>query len=142
MPNEIGKIYDDAVRNARRLLISHCCLGLIAAFAFWARPGTVMIPLRPSVPHFANVEPILSTLIAWMPYVMSAVVSRALLEGRSSIATFTFIALAIVITAVSAAGYLNFFEWFSAAIIAGSVAFALVATAYVCSVFWPRLAAE
>ena len=107
MSNDLGTAYDHAITNQRRLVISHSCLGLIAALAYWIRPGTVSVPLRWSVPHGADVAPIVVTLFAWIPYLISLLISRSLLGTLNPRAAVAFIVAAIAITAGSLVGYLN-----------------------------------
>ncbi len=73
------------------------------------KPGTVTSPVRWSVPHGADITPILATVIAWLPYVVSFFVSRSLLVTQNSKATPVFIVAAIVITLSSVIAYLNLF---------------------------------
>src|ERR1700723_1415111 len=100
-----GELADEFISNPRRLAIAHILLGLIAAFAYWARPGT----FTPHLPIFVHrdVTPILLTFIAWCPYVISATVSRQVLGVRDKKAAILFVVLATAITASSVAIYLN-----------------------------------
>jgi membrane protein YdbS with pleckstrin-like domain len=52
----------------------------------------------------------LITSIAWIPYVISLLVSRSLLASRNPKATAAFIVAAIVITIASVIVYLNLFD--------------------------------
>jgi hypothetical protein len=145
MTNRVGQIYDGAVSNLRRLAISHCCLGLIAAFAYWVRPGTVSIPLRYSGGHYGDITAILVTSVAWIPYVISAVVSRKLLATRSPRAGVTFIVAASLITAASVILYLKadgLRKPPSPASIAIAVTIGLVVAAYIISAIGPQQPTE
>src|SRR5882757_4483543 len=100
-----GELADEFISNPRRLAIAHSLLGLIAAFAYWARPGT----FTPRLPVFVHrdVTPILLTFVAWCPYVISATVSRRVLGVRDKKATIWFIVVAAAITATSIIMYLD-----------------------------------
>jgi hypothetical protein len=136
-----GVIYDEMLANLRRLAIAHVCLGLIAAFAYWIRPGTVTVPMRWSVPHFADVVPIVATSIAWFPYLISMIVCRALLLSRDPKATLLFVVFATVITAAFAAILLNLVglrKPLAPILVSLLLTLALVATSGLCSVLWPN----
>jgi hypothetical protein len=140
-----GAIYDEMLANPRRLVIAHLCLGSIAAFAYWIRPGSVTVPLRWSVPHYADVVPIVATSAAWFPYVISMILCRSLLSSRDPKATLFFIVFAIVITAGSVALDLNLVGMrnpLSPMLISLLVTLALVAASGVSSVLWPNDASE
>jgi hypothetical protein len=60
-----GDVLDELIQSPRRLGIAHACLGLVAAFVYWARPGTF-------TPHivrfgFRDASPIYMTVVAWIP---------------------------------------------------------------------------
>jgi hypothetical protein len=136
---KLGAIYDEVVTNSRRLALAHSCLGLIAAFAYWTRPGTIPIPLRWSTPHYADVMPLLKTVIAWMPYLISFMVTKPLLSSRNPKATLSFVIASLVITASSVVLYLNLQgsrEALSPILISVVVVLALVVTAGICSMLW------
>jgi hypothetical protein len=134
-----GVIYDEMIANPRRLALAHLCLGLIAAFAYWIRPGTVTVPMRWSVPHFADVAPIVATSMAWLPYLISMIVCRLLLSSRDRKATLLFVILATIITAAYVAILLNLvgpLKQVSPILVSLLLTLALVATSGVCSLLW------
>jgi hypothetical protein len=134
-----GVIYDEMIANPRRLTLAHLCLGLIAAFAYWIRPGTVTVPMRWSVPHFADVAPIVATSMAWLPYLISMIVCRLLLSSRDRKATLLFVILATIITAAYVAILLNLvgpLKQVSPILVSLLLTLALVATSGVCSLLW------
>lgn len=101
-----GQIVDELIVNSRRLLIAHICLGVVAAFVYWIRPGT----FTGYYPRRSGVLAVMVTTLAWLPYVISWFVSRSLLSGRDSKAAIVFIAVAGGVAALSAACYLNWLE--------------------------------
>lgn len=136
MTNNLGMLYDGAVLNIRRLTILHVCLAAVVALTYWVAPGTAPVPLRWTVPHYADVTPILVTITAWIPYVISAMVSRRLLVDRSPKATLVFIIIATLIAAASGILYLNLLRLSrlpSPMLVSIAVTFALVGSAYACS---------
>jgi hypothetical protein len=106
-----GEVLDDVIQNRTRLTIAHCCFGVAAAFLFWSRPGTFSPHLHMVVR--TDISPILNTIVAWGPYVISFLVSRRILENRDRNAVLTFILLGIVIFLSSGACYLGVFEYSS-----------------------------
>ncbi|MGB6308622.1 MAG: hypothetical protein WBF89_12620 [Steroidobacteraceae bacterium] len=135
-----GEIYDEMLANPRRLAIAHFCLGLIATSAYWIRPGTVTVPVRWSVPHFADVVPIVATSMAWLPYLISMIVCRSLLSSRDRKATLLFVVLATIITALYVAILLNLVgprKGLSPTLVSLLLTLALVVTSGVCSLLWP-----
>lgn len=140
-----GMIYDEVLTNPRRLLIAHVFLGLIAAFAYWIRPGSVTVPLRWSVPHGADVAAIAATSVAWFPYVVSMIFCRSFLSSSSAKAAWFFIVCAIVITAASVVLNLNLVGMrnpLSPMLVSLLVALALVATSWVSSAVWASAASD
>jgi hypothetical protein len=105
MNKTAGQLADEFIANPRRLAIAHGLLGLVAAFAYWARPGT-FTPRLPVHVH-RDIAPIVLTIIAWVPYLISAMVSRRVLGVRDKKAAILFIVLATAITSLSVPAYLN-----------------------------------
>jgi hypothetical protein len=138
-----GELADEFISNPRRLAIAHSLLGLVAAFAYWARPGT----FTPRLPVFVHgdVTPILLTFVAWCPYVISATVSRRVLGVREKKATILFIILATAITATSVVMYLDLTaitHSVSPILVSVGVAVALLSACGLCSCIWPNDAPE
>jgi hypothetical protein len=134
-----GAIYDEMLANPHRLALAHFCLGLIAAFAYWIRPGTVNVPIRWSLPHFADVMPIVATAMAWLPYLISMIVCRSLLSSRDRKATLLFVVFATIFTAAYVAILLNIVgprKRPSPILVSLLLTLALVATSGVCSLLW------
>jgi hypothetical protein len=132
-----GDVLDELIQNPRRLGIAHACLGLAAAFVYWMRPGTF-------TPHllkysFRDVSPIYMTFVAWIPYVIAFLVSKAMLSGRNPRAVLAYIILASVVTAGASGLYLNLFglnATLSPALVAGGVTIALLAAAGLSAAIW------
>jgi hypothetical protein len=103
-----GMIVDEMFENSRRLWIAHALLGLACAFVYWVRPGTF-------TPHLHTAHRgdgflvILKTLVAWVPYIISGIFSRAVLSTRNSRATLLFIAIATGVSVCAASICLNLF---------------------------------
>src|SRR5258708_6333524 len=132
-----GEVFDELIQNPRRLGIAHACLGLAAAFVYWARPGTF-------TPHlarlsFRDVSPIYMTATAWIPYVIAFVVSKAILANRNPKAVLAYILLASVVTVGASGLYLNLFGMhatLSPALLAGGVTITLLAAVGLCAAIW------
>ena len=134
-----GLVVDELIVNPRRLALVHICLGVISAGIYWMRPGT----FTPHLPIYQirDSRPVVLTLISWFPYVISFLVSRHLLEGRSQVSVIVFGILATIITAFSAAFYL---DWITNSLalssihISVAVTAALIGAAYLCAGVWRR----
>jgi hypothetical protein len=132
-----GEVLDELIQNPRRLGIAHACLGLVAAFVYWARPGTF-------TPHlvrfgFRDASPIYMTVVAWIPYVIAFLVSKATLAGRNRRAVLAYIAFASVVTLAASGLYLNLFgmhETLSPVLLAGGVTITLLAAVGLCAAIW------
>jgi hypothetical protein len=138
-----GQFADEFITNPRRLAIAHCLLGSVAAFAYWARPGT----FTPHLPTFVfrDVTPILLTFVAWLPYVISAMVSRRVLGVRDKKATIFFTVFATAVTAASVIFYLNLIALkrsVSPFVVSVGVTFALLTACGLCASIWPNDAPE
>jgi hypothetical protein len=138
-----SQLADEFITNPRRLVIAHGLLGLVAAFAYWVRPGT----FTPHLPIFVHrdVTPILLTFIAWFPYLISATVSRQVLGVRDKKAAILFIALATAITASSVAFYLNLIvtmQPISPILVSVGATVALLLACGLCAAVWPNDAPE
>jgi hypothetical protein len=138
-----GEYADEFIANPRRLTIAHCLLGFVAAFAYWARPGT----FTPHLPTFVfrDVTPILSTFLAWLPYVISGMVSRRVLGVRDKKAAIVFTVLATAITATSVMFYLNLIALkrsISPVVVSAGVTFALLSACGLSASIWPNDASE
>jgi hypothetical protein len=138
-----GEFADEFISNPRRLAIAHILFGFIAAFAYWARPGT----FTPRLPVFVHrdVTPILLTFVAWCPYVISATVSRRVLGVRDKKATILFIVLATAITATSVVMYLDLIaikQLVSPIVVSVGVAVALLSACGLSAFIWPNDAPE
>jgi hypothetical protein len=138
-----GQLADEFIANPRRLAIAHWMLGLVAAFAYWARPGTFTPHLSTFV--FGDITPILLTFIAWFPYVISEMVSRKVLGGRDKNAASFFIVLATAVTATSVVFYVNSIALnrsVSPIVVSAGVTFALLTACGLCASLWPNDAPE
>jgi hypothetical protein len=132
-----GEVFDELVQNPRRLGIAHACLGLAAAFVYWARPGTF-------TPHltrlsFRDASPIYLTAIAWIPYLIAFLVSKKILANRSPKAVLAYIFLALVITVGASGLYLNLFGVYATlppVLLAGGVTITLLAAVGLCATIW------
>jgi hypothetical protein len=138
-----GQLADEFIANPRRLAIAHCLLGLVAEFAYWARPGT----FTPYLPKFVfrDATPILLTFIAWLPYVISAVISREVLGVRDKKAAIFFIVLATAVTLTLVMFYLDLVPLersVSPVVVSAGVTFALLAACGLCASIWPNDAPE
>jgi|SRR5450631_2611132 len=134
-----GQFADEFIANPRRLAIAHCLLGFVAAFAYWARPGTFTLHVPTFV--FRDVTPILLTFIAWVPYVISGIVSRRVLGVRDKKASILFTVLATAVTAVSVIAYLNLVtskRSTSPIVVSAGVTFALLTACGLCASIWPN----
>jgi hypothetical protein len=143
MNKTAGQIADEFIANPRRLAIAHGLLGLVAAFAYWARPGT-FTPRLPVHAH-RDIAPIVLTIIAWVPYLISAIVSRQVLGVRDEKAAILFIVLATAITGLSVPVYLKVLaikETPSSIVVSGSVTVALLSACGLCALIWPNDAPE
>jgi hypothetical protein len=138
-----GEIVDELTTNARRLNIVHCCLGVLAAFIYWVRPGT----FRPHLPgrYGGAVGPAFSivtnTFVAWVPYVISGFFSRAVLSLRDPKATLLFIGCSAGIAIGAASFYFNLFQMREAPsplLISASVTVALMVAAGLCAAIWRK----
>jgi hypothetical protein len=138
-PKSSGKIVDELIVNPKRLTVVHVCLGVLSAGAYWIRPGT-------STPHLPiynirDPSPIIISLIAWLPYVVSFKVSRHLLENRSQVSVIVFGILAAIITGFAIALYFDLIVnilGLSPIQIPIAVTSALIGAAYLCAVIWPK----
>jgi hypothetical protein len=138
-----GQLADEFIANPRRLAIAHWMLGFVAAFAYWVRPGT----FTPHLATFAHreIKPILLTFIAWLPYVISGMVSRKVLGVRDKKAAIYFIVLAAAVTATSVMFYFNVIELnrsVSPIVVSAGVTFALLSACGLCASIWPNDAPE
>jgi hypothetical protein len=97
-----GEIIDELIVNSRRLAIAHLALGVASAFTFLSRPGIPHPSLRAITGFRAgSLDVIFHAALAWLPYGISWVLSRAVLSGRDKNATLAFIVCAIAITVIS-----------------------------------------
>jgi branched-subunit amino acid transport protein len=132
-----GDVLDELIQNPRRLGIAHACLGLVAAFVYWARPGTF-------TPHlvrfgFRDASPIYMTVVAWIPYVIAFLVSKATLADRNHRAVLAYICFASLVTLAASGLYLNLFGMhatLSPALLAGGVTITLLAAVGLCAAIW------
>jgi hypothetical protein len=132
-----GDVLDELIQNPRRLGIAHVCLGLVAAFVYWVRPGTLTPHLVKS--SFRDASPIYMTLVAWIPYVIAFLVSNAMLTGRNPKAVLAYIFLASVVTVGASGLYLDLFGMhvmLSPLLLAGWVTITLIAAAGLCAAIW------
>ncbi len=132
-----GEVLDELIQNPRRLAIAHTCLGLAAAFVYWARPGT----FTPHLNRFnlRDLRPIFNTAIAWSPYVVAFVVSKARLTNRNPKAVLAYILIASVITVGASGLYVNLFGMHVAlptVLLAGGVTIALLVAIGLCATIW------
>jgi hypothetical protein len=135
-PKDPGKIVDEMIVNPRRLFVSHFCLAILAAFAYWTRAGT----FTPHRPGYGDISYIFLTFFVWIPYLISGIYSRQLLAARSQAATILFIATSIVITVIATCMYLDLFgmkSTYPPIIVSIAVTIALLAAAKLCAVLWP-----
>jgi small-conductance mechanosensitive channel len=137
-----GQFADEFIANPRRLAIAHLLLGLIAAFAYWVRPGT----FTPHLPrNFRDSTPLFVTFVAWVPYMISAVVSQRFLGVRDKKAAILFIVLATAVTATSVIFYVNFIvlnRSVSPIVVSAGVTVALLTACGLCTSIWPNDAPE
>ena len=102
-----GEIIDELIVNGRRLAIAHFALAVASAFTFLSRPGIFNPSLRAITGFRAgSLNVIFHAALAWLPYGISWVLSRAVLSGRDKNATLAFIVCAIAITVISLRMYL------------------------------------
>jgi hypothetical protein len=92
--SDVGRAFDNYVRDRQRLAITHIVLGAIAAFVYFLRPATFH-PL--DLPRGYAELVAMVTLIAWLPYLLSWLVVRETLPGKGRAAT-AFIAFAALIS--------------------------------------------
>jgi hypothetical protein len=133
-----GKVLDELIQNPRRLGIAHFWLGMMSAFVYWLRPGT-FVPYIHWPRHGEVLSLIFQTFIAWAPYILSVIVSRAVLSARAVQATFVFIACSAGITAGAAGLYFNVLKMAEAPsplVISTGVAVALVLVCAFCALIW------
>ncbi len=138
-----GQLADEFIANPRRLAIAHCLLGLVAAFAYWARPGTFTPHLQ--IYNFRDSTPIFVTFVAWVPYIISGVVSRRVIGVRDKKAAILFTVLATALTATSVMLYLNLIalrQSVSPIVVSAGVTFALLCACGLCAFIWPNDAPE
>lgn len=133
-----GQLADEFIANPRRLAIAHWMLGLVVAFAYWARTGT----FTPHLPTFVfrDIKPIVLTVIAWLPYVISGIVCRKVLGVRDKNAAIAFIVLATAITATSVIFYLNLISLSRSAspiVVSIGVTLSLLTACGLCASIWP-----
>jgi hypothetical protein len=133
-----GKIVDELIENPRRLWIAHFFLGVASAFIYWVRPGTFSPHLH--TPRRGDgLIVICETFIAWAPYLVSGIVSRAILAAHAPKATLVFIACSAGIAIGADSIYLNLFKMREAPsplLVSVGVTLALVLTARLCSAIW------
>jgi hypothetical protein len=135
-----GQLVDELIINSRRLNVAHFCFGLASAFIFWVRPGT----FRPHLPRPLGRGPAFSivadTVIAWLPYIVSWQVSRALLSGRDTKATIAFIICGATIAALSVGLYFLLINGWDlpALVVAGAITLALMMACGLCALSWRR----
>ena len=136
-----GEAVDELLVNARRLAVAHAALGVASAFNFLSRPGIFHPSLR-AITRFRGgaINVILHALLAWLPYLISWAISRAVLSDRDKNATLAFIACATGITIMSfgidfpVTGAFNL----SALIFSGLIAMSLAVACGACAKFWRR----
>jgi hypothetical protein len=131
---KLGNVLDELVQNRRRLAIAHSCLGLVSAIIYWVRPGS----FTPSLPiyNLQDPSPVIDTIIAWAPYVVSFFASRAMLVERSSNAVLVFIVFATGIGFASAILSLRLSTVrvsLSPIVVSAGVTVALVVVAWLCA---------
>jgi hypothetical protein len=139
-PKKRGDAVDSLIANNRRLSIAHLFLGLATAVAYWVRPGTIAPNLK-YFTSYGNLSPIYLTIVVWLPYIFSLMVSRPILVGCSQFAVFAFIVCATAITGGTIGVYLNLIPMKnipSPVIVSAGVTIALIAAALICSAIWRR----
>jgi hypothetical protein len=134
MTRKPGEALDLLIKNPRRLGVAHGCLGLLAAFSYWIRPGT----FTPHLVVYAHrdVSSIYKTIVAWAPYIFAFFISRNWLANCSPTAVLAYIGLAIITTIIASGLYLGFFaaQIVPPLFIAGGVVLALALEAGICAV--------
>jgi hypothetical protein len=136
-----GGIIDELSVNSRRLAVGHAILGAAAAFGFLSRPDILHPSLRVMTGYRAgSIDVIGHALVAWVPYLISWLISREALSGRDRSAAIVFLGIATGITAASilinfpAGGAISS----SALLFSGALTAALVAACGVCALLWRR----
>ena len=132
-----GDILNELIQNSRRLGVAHACLGLVAAFIYWIRPGT-FIPVLPKH-YFHDISPIVDTFTAWVPYLIAFFVSKSLLANRNPKAVIAYIVLATIVTVFAGGLYLNLLPkvaMFSPHLIDCGVVVALLSAVGLCATIW------
>jgi hypothetical protein len=102
-------------------------------------PGTFNPIIRPVGAYGFVVRIALFTATAWIPFVISANVSRSLLSSRDPKATAFFIVCATAITLAACGFYLGLFTTLatlSPIEISAGVLTLLAAVAFLCAFFW------
>jgi hypothetical protein len=133
-----GEIVNELIQNPRRLGVAHACLGLIAAFIYWIRPGT-FVPVIPTY-NFRDISPIVDTFTAWVPCLIAFFVSKSLLANRNPKAVIAYILLATVVTVVAGGLYPNLLQtkdsMLSPHLIDCGVVVSLLAAVGLCATIW------
>lgn len=129
---EPGEAYDRLMQDRRRLAITHFLLGLVASFVYYTRPTS--LHLMPIFVRSYGLAVMVTTVLAWAPYLLSWRVSRSILAG-SRRGVMAFIPIAVAITIGAAAFYLSLFETqLPMIILSACVALLLVGAAGLCVV--------
>lgn len=139
-----GQFADEFIANPHRLAIAHSILGIVAACAYWVRPGT-FTPYLEIHPHGTEIRSILLAFIAWFPYLISVTVSRRVLGVRDKKAATLFIVLATAVTASSVVLFLNLIVIappISPIVVSIGVTVALLSACGLCAFIWPNDAPE
>lgn len=98
-PKTRSEVIDEVIINSRRLAVAQFVLGVGAIFIFLSRPGIYNPSLR-VITRFrgGSLDVILHAVLAWIPYLASWLISRAMLPTRDRNATLTFIVFAAMLT--------------------------------------------
>jgi hypothetical protein len=109
IPDGPGKILDEYIRQRRILWVLHAVQGAIAALAYWIRPGTF-------TPHIHAPREgdgfviIVTTLPAWMPYLISALTATSLIPERTQRGFWVCVIGTVLISVASDCFYLGLFK--------------------------------
>jgi hypothetical protein len=132
---QLGEAFDEIVLDRRRLMITHVCLGVVAAAAYWVHAS----PFHSSVPVAyggSAARVIGGTLVTWLPYIVSWRITRAILPGTGYGVVRAFVLTACLITAGAVAIYLgawDMLEPVSSFMVPVAIGVLLVATARICA---------
>jgi hypothetical protein len=119
----------DTPSNRRRLAITHLCLGVLAAFAYWIPSREAASTTIERIGAFQSITAICgATIPAWSPYVLSWLLARSLLQHKDR-PTLVFIRAAVVLTVVASVLYLAFGKDVDAIYVFAGLASALGITA-------------